>query len=246
VAFGETPTEWIPKKPPTFGMVGGRFGLGSYNGNFSIDAPGEDLQATNSTYPAVYLDAELWLTPDWTMYFGIRSGIISVDNPLSGSDISELSMALSSYDLLFAYTFRLGPSVFDSRIDISAGYSNYKLYVDDTEDGSGNHGLTTLTFSGAKFGVSGKFPVTMDEEWSVGAKSFFYFNPSLKEEPISSGSAKARINQFGLFVDKRMSSHLLLKAVLDFELYSAEFSGGRADSASQRHTVLSAGAYYMF
>ncbi len=246
VAFGETPGEWVPKKPPTFGIIGGRFGLGSYVGNFSIDPPGEDLQATNGFYPSVFLDAELWLTPTWTMYFGLRSGIITIENPKSGTDATELSHALSSYDLLFSYTFRLGPSVFDSRVDVSAGYSNYRLYVDDTKDSGGNHGLTTLTFSGFKFGVTGKFPITLDEEWSGGAKAYFFFNPNIEESPISSGSGTARINQFGLFVDKRMSSHLLLKGVLDFELYSASFTNGRADSASQRHTVLSAGAYYMF
>lgn len=246
VSFGESPGEWVPKKPPTFGMVGGRMGFGGYLGNFSLKTPSEELQASTSFYPAVYLEGELWLTPTWTMYFGLRQGIIPTDNPKSGTGVSELSQSLSSYDLLFSYTFRLGPSAFDSRVDLSAGYSTYRLYVDDTEDGSGNHGLTTFNYSGLKFGVTGKFPISQDEDWSLGAKAYFFVNPTMNESPISSGSNKNSINQFGLFADKRITSHLLLRGVLDFELYSSSFSSGRATSASQRHTVLSAGAYYLF
>ena len=77
-------------------------------------------------------------------------------------------------------------------------------------------------------------------------------SPTLRESPQPSGdSSKATVVQFGVFGFKKYTERLRLQANLDFEMYSANFSGrgGRtapASSASQRYTTLSGGLYYLF
>lgn len=244
ITFGKGAQEWIPKKPPTFGQVGARLGLGMYNGNMQLD--NENLDADNPYYPSISLEGELWITPKWTMHATIKQGIISIDNPKSGTGTSKLSQSLSSYDLLVGYTMRFGPSVWGPRVELLGGYSMYRLFVDDTKDTLGNHGLTTLQYNGLKLGLMGAYPVTNDLLWSAGAKLFFFWKPTVNESPISSGTKEATVNQFGFFAERKISENIKAQGSLDYELYSTEFSGGRASSASHTHTTLSAALFYMF
>ncbi|MCB0386203.1 MAG: hypothetical protein KDD43_12490, partial [Bdellovibrionales bacterium] len=247
VSFGKNPTAWVPKRPPTFGQVGARLGLGQYAGNMSLTGVGS-LNSSNGLYPSVTLDGEIWITPDWTAHARLTQGIIPVSNPRSGSSPGELSQSLTETDLSVGYTFHAGPSIWDSRVEALIGFAKYRLYTDD----STARGFTTMDFSGLKFGAKGSTPVTEDNLWSAGAYIFFFWNPVMKESPVSSGDDNdATINQFGLLCGRKLSEHLRLEASLDFAIYSAKFSGAGsraepATSASHRHTSLAAGIYYLF
>lgn len=243
IAFGKNAFKWLPKRPPTFGKVAARVGFGSYNGSLSQT---QALEASSSFYPSLQMEGELWVTPKTTIHAGFRQGIISTDNPKSGSGISELSMSLSSFDFGVGYNFRISPDIWGPQFEIIAGMSSYRLYVDDVANG-----LTTMKYSGMKIGVSGSFPVSKDQSWSAGANLFMFINPTLSESPGTSGSdANSSINTFSLFGAKRLGVNLQAIAKLDIELYSTNFSGSgtrtAATSASQKHTTLSGGLAYYF
>lgn len=247
VSFGKNPSAWVPKNPPTFGQVGARLGLGQYAGNISLEGVGS-LNTSNGLYPSVTLDGELWITPEWSAHARLTQGIIPVSNPRSGSSPNELSQSQTETELLLGYTFHSGASVWDAKVLALFGLATYRLYTDD----SSPRGVTTMDFSGFKFGAKGSVPVTPDQEWSAGAYIFFHLNPTMKESPVSSGDDNdATINQFGITTGRRLSEHLRAEASLDFSIYSAKFSGSGsraepATSASHRHTGLTAGIYYMF
>lgn len=247
-SFGENPNSWVPKRPPTFGQVGARFGFGQFYENMSLNTVGP-ISATNSLYPLVALEGELWITPEWTVRARLNQGIIPIDNPRSNSNPVSLSQSLTETDLSLAYVFITGYSIWDTRVEGSFGYSNYRLYVDDSD----LRGFTTSDFGGFKFGAKGSFPVTDDLDWSVGGYINYFLNPSLKESPVSSGDDNdASINQFGIIGSRRLGEHLKIEASLDFAAYSAKFfgPGGRGDEAakslSHRHTGLSAAVHFLF
>lgn len=247
-SFGENPNSWVPKRPPTFGQVGARFGFGQFYENMSLNTVGP-ISATNSLYPLVALEGELWITPEWTVRARLNQGIIPIDNPRSNSTPTSLSQSLTETDLSLAYVFISGYSVWDTRVEGSFGYSNYRLYVDDSD----LRGFTTSDFGGFKFGAKGSFPVTDDLDWSVGGYINYFLNPSLKESPVSSGDDNdASINQFGIIGSRRLGEYLKIEASLDFAAYSAKFfgAGGRGDEAaksmSHRHTGLSAAVHFLF
>ncbi len=150
VTFGKDAQEWLPKKPPTFGQVGARFGLGSFDGSLTTS---ESLSATNNIYPSIGLSGELWLTPTWTIHTSIRQGIIEIKNPISGTGRSNLSQSLTSYDFMFSYTARFGSGAGAPKVDLLGGYGVYRLFVDDAVDGSGKRGFTTLQYSGKNWGA---------------------------------------------------------------------------------------------
>ncbi len=248
IVFGKDAKPWVPRKPPTFGQVGARGGFGMYQGNMKRDSG--SLNAKSERYPAIYLEGEAWVTPEFSIHAGLRQAIIEVDNPRANAQPSKLNQSLTAYELLFGYNWRLSPSIWGPRIEALVGYSTYRLYVDDSDKPS----LSTLEYSGFKMGVDGSFPLTSDEVWSLGAKLFIFWEPDVRETPKKSGdSTNNTINQFSLYGFYKFREHIKFTANLDVELYSTSFSGNgdmssseAATSASQKHMVLTGGIQYMF
>jgi len=238
ITFGENPISWLPQRKPTFGSVGARIGIGRFAENVKTT---DTLDASAPIYPSVSLEGEVWLTPVWSIHANIRQGVITTDNPVSGASPSELSRSLSAYDFLFGYNMRLGASITAPKVEALFGFATYRLFTDQ----SNPPGLTTKTYSGPKFGVSGSYPIGGASPYSLGANLHFLFNSKLKESGGAAGSGPSNsVNNFGFFVDKAMGVNLKARFALDFELYSSDFSGG--NSASQKHTVGSAGLHYLF
>ncbi len=238
IAFGKNPGEWVPMKQPTFGAVGARLGLGQYTENVKSTT---SLESSSPFYPSFIIDAEIWMTPKWTMHATAKQGIITTDNPSGGSP-SDLAHSLSSYELLFGYTLRLGSAFNAPKAEFLFGFSTYRLYVDDTDD----EAITTKQYGGLKLGLGGSYPMPNRSPYSLGANLYLIYNPKLSEDPNSSGNSNNQVNQFGFFVDRQMAMNLKARFNLDFELYSSDFSGGTVTSSSQKHTVLSGGVYYLF
>lgn len=247
VSFGDNPKEWVPKTPPTFGRAAAGFGLGMFKAS-ERTTTGLTYESANPYYPSVMLDGELWLTNAWSMHFTIKQGIISIDNP-GGSTPGELSQSLSKYDFMFGYFIRMGGGgIWDPWVELLAGYSSYRLFVDDSNPRT----FTTKEYSGFKFGIKGQFPISKSPKWSAGAKAFIFWSPNLNETPVTSGSSSENsINEFGVFGGYKIKSNIQIFGGLDFELYSSSFSGNGsrapdASSASHRHMVLNGGVNFFF
>lgn len=234
--YGEKPNEWVPQRNPKYGSVGARLGLGQFKENVKAAT---NLSSDNPLYPFFILEGELWLTPDWSLHTTIKQGIITTDDPAGSEDLSK---SLASYDFMAGYNFRLGAGSWAPKVELLGGYSTYELQTDK----SSNSAITSKTYGGLKFGVVGFYPLRDSSEYALGAQLYFFFDPGLSEDPGSSGRDDNKINQFGLFAEKKIRTNLRGKAALDFELYSSDFSGGTVTSASQRYMNISAGLAYLF
>ncbi len=238
VSYGQKPVAWLPERKPTFGVVGARMGLGTFQENVDT-AAGTALMANGSIYPSIILEGELWLTPAWSMHALMRQGIISTNNPVSGAQPTKLSHRLSSYDFLFGYNLRLANAVSAPKVELLFGFSSYELFVDQSTP----VGLTTKAYSGPKLGIAGSYPLGDGSPYSLGADLNFLFQSRLNETPSVSGNGSNSVTAFGLFGDKQLYINLKARAQLDFEIYATSFSSG---SSSQKHTTASAGLYYLF
>lgn len=255
VAFGKDAREWVPAEPPSFGQVALTLGLGSF-GNTSNLEGSECCEAKTSIYPSLGVQGELWINPRWAARLELTQGVISTDNPREGSSPKDLNQSYSRYALMLGYNFLLQDDFFGPKIQLNLGLGTARTYVDDSQP----RALTTTSFSGGILGVNGIFPVTDDKQWFAGGKFNLYLFPNMTESPVKSArSNKASINEFSIFVQKKLSENLRAIGSLDVTLYSANFSGGEgtryqgdgvtpeiATSLSQRHTVLNAGVLYMF
>jgi hypothetical protein len=78
------------------------------------------------------------------------------------------------------------------------------------------------------------------------------WKPKVHESPVTSGDAgDAQVVQFGVLGFKKLSERLKLQGNIDFEMYSANFSGTgtraeAASSSSHRYTTFSGGLYYQW
>ena len=241
VTFGKGATAWLPKRPPTFGMIYAGIGNSLYSYTVQQDT---GLAANSFFNPDVNLGGELWISPTWSMHLGIRQGILSIENPKSGSAPSDLAASMSSYEFLLGYKFRLSPTVWGPQVEIMGGMSNYDLKVDDSTPRS----LTSTKYSGLKFALRGSYPVDQKEEWSLGADLSFFFNPSLAEAPVEAGSnADSSINEFGIFIFRKIDQNIRMQAAIDFELFKTNYSANSATtSSSQKFTSLNVSLGYMF
>lgn len=255
VAFGKDAREWIPAEPPSFGQVGLTLGLGSFGSTSNLE--GSDCcEAKTAIYPSLSVQGELWINPKWAARLELTQGVISMDNPREGSSPGELNSSYSRYALMLGYNFLLQDDFFGPKIQLNLGLGTARAFVDDSQP----RALTTTSFSGGILGINGLFPVTDDKQWFAGGKFNLYLFPSMTESPVKSAAGnKASINEFSIFVQKKLGENLRAIGSLDVTLYSANFTGGpgsRTDAAtgnpetatslSQRHTVLNAGVLYMF
>lgn len=242
ISFGKNATEWLPKKPPTFGQVGVFFGdsLFSMNRELTSDS------LSNSSFFNLFLgvDAELWLTSEWTLHTQIQQGITSIKNDLSGSSPSDLSGSWGLYEFLAGYKFRMSPGVWGPQIEVLGGLLSYSLNIDD----SSPRAYTSTKYSGVKIGVNGQYPIDYKQNYALGAKLFLVFQPRVSENPVSSGSGNSNaINQFTLFGQVKLAQNIKAQMNLDFSLYKTTWSSATtASSSSQKFTNLSAGIYWMF
>jgi hypothetical protein len=247
IAFGKNARAWQPQNPATFGQVGARFGLSSVSESTQLSGFG-GLEAKNSFSPGILIEGELWVTPEWTFRARLKQGIVTVDNPRSGSTPTELNQSYSYYEAGVGYRLRFGPYGWSPYAEPYLGFLSHKLFTDDANPDS----FLTQQFTGFKIGVNGASPISVGGEYGVGGEFAMVLKPSLKESPATSGrSSEAQIVQFGLFGFKKLGERLKAQLNLDFEMYSATFSGdgtrdNAATSSSQRFTTLSGGLYYMF
>lgn len=243
LTYGENPNAWLPTHRPTFGRVGASFGLGTYNETVTRTAAGGgSLDSSASVYPFFNLDAEAWLTSQWSLHFGLAQGFFSLDNPVSAGAPDDLSHRMSKYDFLVGYNFRLGELLESPRIEVLGGLTSYRMYTDTSTPA----GLTTKTYKAIKTGVRGSYPIFEYLPLQVGAELFVHWQTKMSENPSISGSSDNDITQFALFAEQDWKVNLKIRYKLDMQLYNSTYSGTATSSSSQKLTHFSAGLNYYF
>ncbi len=258
VTFGKNPHEWLPVHPPSFGLAGVELGLGTYASSVNLTcspsgactSPGS-LETKSSFYPSLGVFGELWVNPNVFIRAEMEQGIVSTDNPRSGSKPSTLNHAMSKYVLAGGYNFLLLNDFFGPKFTIKSGFTTYKMFVDD----SSPRALTTVNYGGFLIALGGSLPVTPKRDWYVGGEFDITLFSTMSEQPVSSGTqSNNSIYEFKLWGEKKISENIHALGGVDFSLYSTNFSGAPGDrgtneiatSLSQRQTRLKAGIEYLF
>lgn len=253
-SFGENPREWRPSDPPTFGKVGVSFGLGQMRYNVQRPSPGPgSLNADTNMFPSVKLSGELWITSKWIANFDIEQGLMTIDNPESGSAPGELSANMSNYLLSFGYNFMIQDDFFGPSILLSLGYASYGMDVDTSTNASAGASLTSTNYSGLFFGLKGTVPVTPDHKWNLGGSLKYFLKSDLSETPKtqSSGGNDNTMTQFSIIGYYQKNTKLRFTASLDFSLFSTKYDSNgphphNAVDSSQKFTTLTGGAEILF
>ncbi len=247
LSFGEAAKEWLPAKPPAFGQVGIKVGIGSYAGSTTLTGVGS-LDAKSAFFPMLGLNGELWLNPQWSILAEVTQGIISTPNPRTGATPSDLNHALSKYSMALGYNFLIRDDFFGPKFQLKTGFSFYRMFVDDSLP----QGLTTVNYNGLLLGLGLYFPVSDNGPWAIGGDFAMTIFAKLNESPYTSGSsANNTINDFSFYAERKVSINLKARASVDFSLYSSSLSGAGTrtepgTSISQRTVAIGAGLIYQF
>ena len=249
VLYGKKPRHWKPTNPPTFGRVGGRLGMGSFNNSVFLPDTAQTYSSQVPIYPKINIDAELWVNPNWYGQVELAQGIGSSQNPVGGQDLSQ---SLSQYRVSFGYNFLLRNDFFGPKISVDLGVSSYRMFVDSTTPVI----FTTLNYTSLPFGVGGYVPVTKNGKWGIGGRVYFHMFPRLRESPVSSGdSSESSFNQIIFFAQHKYSERIRLNFGVEAMILSTSFSGagsrdpattGPAQNLSHRHILLTSGIDYLF
>ena len=242
--FGEKAAQWLPSRPPTFGAAQLAFGLGNYSQNLSLGS--NSYSSESSFYTHISLDTELWITPNYTLELGLQQGVLSLDNPRSGSKPSELNVSTTKWDLRMAYNFLMYDDFFGPKAQALIGFSSYDTYLDSSSPTS----FTSTKYSGISLGLRASLPVDDKKLWDMGVEMFYYLSTKLNERPISSGqSSSNKINTYSFFGNYKYNNNIRFTGALDFELFSTNFSGAgdrEAEDLSQKSTSFNVGLKYLF
>jgi len=246
IVYGKRPKAWVPVNPPTFGKIGARLGLGSFNNNLSLQS-GLSYESQVPVYPKVDIEGEIWMSPEWYINGSMSQGLASSSNPNGGTP-SSLSLTLSQYRMSVGYNFLLKNNFFGPKFSVDLGVSHYQMFVDNTTPLS----FTTLAYTSFPLGVGAYVPVTNSQKWAIEGKVYFHLFPSLRETPFNSGDASNTVNQLLFYGIHKWSERLRLKGGLEALILSTSFSGtgsrpdGPGRNLSQRHLMLLLGCDYLF
>ena len=245
LSYGENPEEWVPERSPSFGKIGLLAGFSQYSLN--TDVPSVDSFSADSNFaPTGQLSGELWLNQQWFMSVHIKQSVLTDSNPRSGSSPETLNISMSQFRYQFGYNFLIANEFWGPKVAVALGMSQSKNYVDSTTPET----FTTQSFNGLTFHVNGSFPLDF-YPMTLGAQFVYYWNPSLTESPIESGSATVNANSFGLYGIYHLKQRLHLRGEIGFDVFSANFSGSgtRAERATSSSTKLNSylfGIEYLF
>jgi hypothetical protein len=252
VTFGKDPVEWLPVRPPSFGQIGMRLGIGSFTESVAMGSVGT-FEANSPYYPSLGVNGEIWLTPNWIVRAELLQGILSTGNPRPNSAPGNLSHSLSRYSMEIGYNFLLRDDFFGPKVNASVGFASYRMYVDDSTP----QAFTTVNYSGMFISLGGLFPIDEKKIWFIGGQFDLFLMANLSETPTASGgSPNSKINEFSFFGERKIAENLRATFGLEFALYSSTFSGPgtrtgpsgaeAASSLSHYHRIITGGVNYMF
>lgn len=247
LSYGDNAQEWKPQPPPQYGRIALLAGLGNYSQSLNLQNEGS-VSSSTSQAPIIAIRGEIWITPEWNVLYNLGQSVFSVANPLSGSSPGRLNMSLSSYGVQGAYNFLLSDDFFGPKLQLSAGYANYISRADQ----SSPLAYTDMNYGGLLFGLSGQFPISNEVPLDLGARFNFFVNPTVSESVSSGDSSKSTINEFGFFGVYSLRPRFKIRAELNFQYYSTDFSGNGqrgsdpASNSTQKLTSYMGGIEYLF
>jgi hypothetical protein len=142
-------------------------------------------------------------------------------------------MSLSSYNVQGAYNFLMNQDFFGPKIQLSAGYGTFTSHSDQSTPLT----FTNMDYGGLMFGLTGQFPLTAEVPLDLGAQFNMFLKPGMSESTSSGDSSKSSINQFGFFGVYHVRSRFNVRAELNFEYYSTDFSGVGSRSSTVTNTT---------
>jgi hypothetical protein len=246
----ENPKEWVPKQSPSFGKVGMMVGIGNNKLSNTVITVGA-VEATSFFAPMIRLDGELWLTKNWFMGLDLRQYLYSVDNGYVGSTPRDITVSALQTTLQLGYNMLMTDEFFGPKFQFLGGYSKMTTTVDTSSPTA----YTSVGLGGFALGIAGYIPLAVEPEdlpITLGAKLLFFLNNTVEETPFTSGaSANGKITSFSAFGTYRWTEHMNLKGQLDYDLFSASFTGTgtrtpSASSWSHTMTTVSGGIEYLF
>lgn len=244
IAYGDSPREWTTGKDASFGKVALLAGLAQTNLSTALST-GASPTSGNLFSPLVRIDGQMWLDPNWQFDLVIEQLATKIPNELAGSAPGSLNMQMQELTLLVAYNFLVSPEQFwGPKFQLMGGFSKYSIFVDDTNPRS----HTSKDYGGFAFGLGGSFPVLTETmtRLLLGGKFLYYWQPTLSESPISSGSAANQITHFNLFLEYGLTDRMAFRTDINFKQASSSFSGGSSTSASANIVNLMAGGAFYF
>lgn len=245
--LGENPQEWIPTPNPRIGKVALLLGLSNYAVSNTIDGSGA-VNSSQFPTPNIGVDSEIWMTSEWFANFRLQQHIVSLSNSLGGSGPGTINMSSSQMGLYFGYNILPTEHYFSPKFQVLGGYSQLASQADT----SSPMAYTSVSMSGFGLGVSGSLPIDEKVPMNVGAKFMYFLTGSISETPVTSGSsASVKISQFSAFGDYKWTERMNWRGQLDYDLYSANFTGTGTRSpgaSSLSHTLINflLGVQYLF
>ena len=250
VAFGDNPQEWKLPRKPAFGKVGILFGLGSYAINNTLDVG--SANSTQSTVPAILVNGEMWLNPNWFLDLNLRQTVFRVANsyPAGESSPSRLSVSSNISLLRGGYNFLLHDEFFGPKLSLSLGLSRSAMTVDNSMPTA----FTSQVYNSMVFGFGGGVPVDLEsgKKLTLGGELLYHWRPVMSEAPVYSGEVRSnQVSSFQGYASYHINQRLAARGQLNIDSYSSSLNnaGDRVNSAtslSQTMTFFFGGIEYSF
>lgn len=217
---------------PKYGLINMGIELGGFTSSTVV---GTNNITGGGFYPAFHLQGEAWFTNSIFAEFGVRGGLVNYGyTGGSGGGTSTTSTSTTSLDFNVGYRYLFDRSILGPSLALKLGYHNFR-WVASTNS---TDYITARTYSGLNIGFEGQLPFGRRPFGAMMEINLLVFSGYSERDPVldttDGSSTVARFYAGGYwFFNPRIS----VRAGLDFQSYSRNFSSSVVTASTQQKTI---------
>lgn len=225
----KNPIEWLPAPTPQFGKIALMAGTTRFSDS-AVLVNDTSLKAESDLGLTFDLSTELWITPEYFVELELQQSLFKADNPLPGSNPRSLNYTLNTMDLSFGYKYLIDGHFWGPQLFASLGYYTHSIRVSDSTPTA----LTSFDLNGFDLTVGGMFPVTLKNDFALGAQAKFLFFDNFMEKPVSSGGPSSTYSRFDVLASYQYTTNINLLGTISLTNVQVTYTGNGAKNPASR------------
>lgn len=233
----EQAEEWRPLEDPQFGKIHLLGGFTNYKLANTLVA-GSTHDSGNSLAPTFALGGQIWITPEYFADLQFKQMFFKGNNSLSNSYPDSLNFNVSETNFVVGYKYAIDGNFWGPSLNIGFGHLSRTTSVTDSTPTA----FTSFEFSGLHLQAGAYFPLTLKNDFGIGAQAQLMLTKRLSEMPVDSGPSSNNFVNFDFYGIYAYSNRINFRGQLTYSDLSSslEGTGQRTNPArSMQETITS-------
>ena len=230
--------EWRPQEAPQFGKIHILGGVSNYKlSNTLTNDTTHD--SGNSFAPTFQFGGQVWITPEYFADLQFRQMFFKGLNSMTGSYPDSLNFTVNENNFVFGYKYSIDGNFWGPSLTTGLGYISRTTSVTDSSPTS----FTSFDFSGLNLQFGAYFPITLKNDFGLGARGEILLTKRLSENPVDSGPSASNFVNFDFYGIYAYTNRINFRGQITYSDLNSSFDGTGQRNPPARSTQETATSY---